>query len=154
MLSRLLAAAGGAGGLASLALPYALVSGGTLGLDLSEEAYTPFGLAQLLADAGKDPTAIYVLIGLVVVGSTLALAGALADRRLALGGGVVQGLAAAAFAYGATTEGSQSFVLGLGQLDLTLLTGLFVLAVASVVSLASLPLDALSMEGLSTPSES
>lgn len=144
MLWRLSALAGGVGGFASLALPYALVSGGTLGLDLREESHTLFELARLVADAGEDPQLLYLLIMVVVAGSTLALVGALLGRWVAFGGGLLQGASAALFAYGATTQGSQTFLFGLGQVDLTLQVGVFVLAGASVLSVASLPVGTLS----------
>lgn len=140
MLWRLAAGAGGAGGLGSLVLPYALVSGGTLGITVTEDEYTLFGLAQLLQDAGEDPQMVYALAVVIVVGSALALAGAFVSSWLAGGGGLLQVGGAVAFAYGATTEGSQTFFYGLGNLDVTLEVGVFVLAVAGVVSLASVPL--------------
>lgn len=143
MLWRLAAAAGGAGGLASLALPYAHVTSSALGLDLQEGTYTLFGLAQLLADAGEDPQMVYLLAVAIAVGSALALVGAAVHRWVAFGGGLVQGGSAAAFAYGATTEGSQTFLFGLGEVDVALAVGVFVLAAASVASLVALPLGAL-----------
>lgn len=143
MLWRLAAAAGGVGGLASLALPYARVSGGALGIDLEEGTYTLFGLAQLLADMGEDPQLVYLLAAAIAVGSVLALVGAFVHRWLAFAGGLVQGGSAAAFAYGVTTEGSRTFLLGLGEVDVTFEVGVFVLAAASVVALAALPLGAL-----------
>lgn len=140
MLSRLTGVLGGAAGLASLLLPYALVTGGALGIDLSEESHTLFELAQLLADAGEDPQMVYLLIVAIVVGSALAIAGAVSTSWLSAIGGLVQVGAAGAFAYAITTEGSQTFLYGLGQIDAQLMIGAFVCAAAGLVSLASLPL--------------
>ena len=151
MLWRLAAAIGGAGGLASLALPYAHVTSGTLGLSVSEESYTLFGLAQLLADAGKDPQMVYLLALVIGVASALALVGAVTSSWLAAIGGLLQGLAAGAFAYSAT--GTRTFLFGLGQAEVTLETGLFVLAAASVITLACLPLRTLTATLASSPSE-
>lgn len=141
MLWRLLAAAGGVGGLASLAFSYALVAGGVIGVELQEKPYTLFQLARLLEDVGNDPQMVYLLIIVIVVGSTLALVGAAVSSWLAFVGGVVQGGAAAAFAYESTAQGSQTFLLGLAQTDLSLEIGLFILAAASLLSLASLPVS-------------
>lgn len=138
MFWRIPALVGGAGGLASLALPYALVTGGVLGVDVREETYTLLGLARLLEDSGNDPETVYLLAALVVVGSTLALAGAFLRGSVAFVGGLVQGAAAAAFWYGATAEGSRTFFHGLAQVEMTPETGFFVLVVASLVSLSSL----------------
>lgn len=139
MLWRILALLGGAGGLASLALPYALVTGGVLGLDVQRERYTLFGLARLLRETGTDPQLVYLLALLVAVGSTVALVGASASSGAAFVGGLVQGAAAAAFAYGVRAEGSRTFLYGLSQLDVTPETGFYLLAVAALVSLSSLP---------------
>lgn len=138
MLWRIAAAAGGAGGLGSLLLPYAHVSGGTLGVDVTEGTYTLFQLAQLMEDAGEDPTMIYVLVGVIVVGSLMALIGAFVQHYLAAGGGVVQGGAAGAYWYGITQEGSQEFLAGLGQMDASIEFGFFVLVAACVVAISSI----------------
>lgn len=143
MLWRIPALVGGAGGLASLAIPYALVTGDVLGVDVQEEQYTLFGLARLLEDTGNDPQMVYLLVVLVAVGSTMALIGAFASSSVAFGGGIVQGGAAAAFAYGVLAEGSRTFFYGLGQLDMTFETGFYALAVAALVSLSSLPVKVL-----------
>ena len=137
MLWRIVAAVGGAGGFGSLLLPYAHVRGGALGIDLQEGTYTLFELARAVEDAGNDPTAIYALAVAVVVGSTLALVGALVHHYLAGAGGLLQGGSAAAYWYGIQTEGSQTFLVGLGQMDATVEVGFFVLAGAAVVSLAA-----------------
>lgn len=138
MLWRIAAAAGGAGGLGSLLLPYAYVTGGALGVDVTEGTYTLFQLAQLLEDAGEDPTMVYVLAGVIVVGSVMALIGAFVQHYLAAGGGVVQGGAAGAYWYGLAQEGSQEFLLGVGQMDASIEFGFFVLVAASVVSVSSI----------------
>lgn len=138
MFWRIPALVGGASGLASLALPYALVTGGVLGVDVREETYTLLELARLLEDSGNDPETVYLLAALVVVGSTLAVVGAFLRSSVAFVGGLVQGTAAAAFWYGAAAEGSRTFLYGLAQVEMTLETGFFVLAVASLVSLSSL----------------
>lgn len=137
MLWRVPAAVGGVGGLVSLALPYAVVTGGTLGVDLHRGSYTLVGLADLLREAGRDPTGVYVVGLLVAVGSVLALVGALTRGGVAVGGGLVQGVAAAAFAYGVTTSGSASVLLGLGRMEVHLTTGFFVLVAATVVTAAT-----------------
>lgn len=134
MLWRIIAAIGGLGGLGSLALPYAYVTSSFAGLEMDEGAYTLFELAQLIADAGNDPTMIYGLAVVIVFGSAVALAGALAFHHLAAAGGIVQGAAAAGYWYGIQQEGSQSFFAGLGQVDATVEVGFFVLAAAAVVS--------------------
>lgn len=108
MAWRILSLFGGLGGLGSLVLPYALVSGGVLGLDLREEPYTLFELARLLERAGNDPRMVYLLAFLVLVGSTMVLVGSVAGSSIALAGGFVQGGAAAAFAYGVTAKGSKT----------------------------------------------
>lgn len=141
MLWRIPPVIGGAAGFASLVLPYALVAGGALGLDFREEPHTLFELARLLEQAGNDPRMVYVLAFLVVVGSTMALVGSIAGGGIAFAGGLVQATAAAAFAYGVTTKGSETFLLGLGQVDASLETGFFVLVVAGGASMAALPLD-------------
>lgn len=141
MLWRIPPVIGGAAGLVSLVLPYALVAAGALGLDFREEPSTLFELARLLEQAGNDPRMVYVLAFLVVVGSTMALVGSISGGGIAFAGGLVQVAAAAAFAYGVTTKGSETFFLGLGQVDASLETGFFVLVVAGVASMAALPLD-------------
>lgn len=138
MIWRIPALVGGGGGLASLALPYARVTGGVLGVDVQEETYTLLGLARLIEDTGNDPEMVYLLAGLVVLGSTVALVGAVVRSVVAAVGGLVQGVSATAFWYGATAEGSRTFLYGLGQMDMTLEVGFFVLVAASVVSLSSL----------------
>lgn len=135
MLWRILAAIGGLGGLGSLVLPYAHVTSSFGGLEVDEGAYTLFELAQLLEDAGKDPTMIYGLAVVVVFGSAVALVGALAYHHLAGVGGVVQGGAAAAYWYGIQSEGSQTFFAGLGQVDATVEVGFYVLAAAAAAAL-------------------
>lgn len=137
MLWRVPAVAGGAGGLLSLGLPYAVVTGSTLGVSVTQGAYTLPALAAFLRDAGQDPTGVYVVGLLVVVGSTLAVAGALTRPAVAVGGGLVQGLAAAAFAYGVLTSGSTSVLVGLGQFEANLATGVSVLAASSLVTAAT-----------------
>lgn len=137
MFWRFPALVGGVSGLASLALPYSRVTGGVLGVDVQEETYTLLGLARLLEDTGNDPEMVYLLAGLVVLGSTVALVGAVVRSVVAAIGGLVQGVSATAFWYGATAEGSQTFLYGLGQMDMTLEVGFFVLVTASVVSLSS-----------------
>lgn len=137
MVWRIASLLGGASGLSSLLLPYALVSGGVLGVPVQAEPYTLIELASLLADAGEDPQMVYLLILLIVVGSTMAVIGAVSRRSIAILGGLVQGIAAVAFAYGATMEGSRTFFYGLSQLDLSLELGFFVLVIASSVSLSA-----------------
>lgn len=137
MLWRSVSLLGGVGGFVSLLLPYALVSGGVLGVAVRAEPYTLFELAGLVADTGNDPRMVYLLVVLVVVGSTLAFIGAVTRRAIAIGGGLVQGVAAAAFAYGATTEGSQTVLYGLSQLELSFEAGFFLLVIASSVSLST-----------------
>lgn len=144
MVWRILSLIGGLGGLVSLALPYALVSGGVLGLDLREKPYTLFELAGLLERAGNDPQMVYLLAFLILVGSTMVLVGSVAGSSIAFAGGLVQAGAAAAFAYGVTTKGSKTFLHGLGQVDASLETGVFVLAVAGVASMAAAPLELIS----------
>jgi hypothetical protein len=144
MLWRIVAAVGGAGGLGSLLLPYAYVTGGALGIDLQEGTYTLFELARAVEDAGSDPAAIYGLAVAIVVGSTLALVGAVVHHYLAGAGGLVQGGSAAAYWYGIQTEGSQTYLAGLGQMDATVEVGFYVLAGAAVVSIAALVVGALS----------
>ena len=147
MLWRIVAAAGGAGGLVSLLLPYAYVTGGALGIDLREGTYTLFELARAVEDAGNDPTAIYGLAVAIVIGSTLAVVGALVHHYLAGAGGLLQGGSAAAYWYGIQTEGSQTFLVGLGRMDATVEVGFWVLAGAAAVSLAALLLGALTRGG-------
>lgn len=137
MTWRIVSLLGGAGGFVSLLLPYALVSGGVLGLAVQEEPYTLLALAGLLADAGRDPQLVYLLVVVIVVGSTIAVLGAGTRRVIVLGGGLLQGTAAGAFAYGATVEGSRTFFYGLSQLDLTFETGFVVLVIASGVSVSA-----------------
>lgn len=149
MLWRIAAATGGAGGLGSLLLPYAYVTGGALGVDLTEGTYTLFELARVVEDAGNDPTMIYVLAGVIVLGSAMALIGAFVQQYLAAAGGVVQGGAAGAFWYGLQQEGSRTFLAGLGQMDASVEVGFVVLVAAAVVSVASLLLWALT--GLLVP---
>jgi len=144
MLWRIAAAAGGAGGLGSLLLPYAYVTSGALGIDLREGSYTLFELARAVEDAGNDPTAIYGLAVLVAVSSTVVLVGALVSYYLTGFGGLMQGGAAAAYWYGVQTEGSRTFLAGLGQMDTTVEVGFVVLVLAAVASLASLLLGAVS----------
>lgn len=143
MLWRIAAAAGGAGGLGSLLLPYAYVTGGALGVDVTEGTYTLFQLAQLVEDAGNDPTMIYVLAAVIVVGSVMALIGAFVQHYLAAAGGVVQGGAAVAYWYGINEEGSQEFLAGLGQMDASIEIGFFVLVAASVVAISSILIRAI-----------
>lgn len=144
MLWRVLSLIGGLGGLVSLVLPYALVSGGVLGLDLREKPYTLFELARVLEQAGNDPRMVYLLAVLVLVGSTMVLVASLAGSSVAVAGGLLQGGAAAAFAYGVTMKGSKTFLLGLSQIDASLETGFFVLVVAGVASMAAAPVDLIS----------
>lgn len=137
MLWRITAAAGGVAGLASLVFPYAMVTGGTLGVELHRGRYTLVELASLLREAGRDPTGVYVVALLVVVGSAVAIGGALTRGGLAVGGGLVQGVASVAFTYGILTAGSGSFLLGLGRTDAQLEVGVFVLAAATLVTLST-----------------
>lgn len=141
MFGRLAAAAGGVAGLASLALPYALVTGSALGFTAEEESYTLLGFAQLLADAGRDPGVVYALAAAIAVGSALALAGAVASRWLALVGGILQGGSAAAYLYGVATQGVWTFLVGFAQFTVRPEQGVYVLAVGAALSLASLPLS-------------
>lgn len=135
MLWRIAAAIGGVGGLGSLLLPYAYVKSNFGGVEFDEGAYTLFELATLMEDAGNDPTAIYVLAGVIIFGSAVALAGALAYYHLAGAGGLVQGGAAGAYWYAIQTEGTQTYLLGLGQVDATVEVGFFALVAAAAVSL-------------------
>lgn len=151
MLWRIAAVAGGAGGLGSLLLPYAYVTGGTLGIDVTEGTYTLFQLAQLVEDAGNDPTMIYVLAAVIVVGSVMALIGAFVQHYLAAAGGVVQGAAAAAYWYGIQQEGSREFLAGLGQMETSIEYGFFVLVAASVAAISSFLIRLLA--GLLIPDE-
>lgn len=135
MLWRIVAAAGGLGGLGSLLLPYAYVTSSFGGIEMDEGAYTLFELAQLIEDAGNDPTMIYGLAVVIVFGSAVALVGALAFHHLAAAGGLVQGGAAAAYWYGIQSEGTQTFFAGLGQVDATVEVGFYVLVAAAAASL-------------------
>ena len=135
MLWRIVAAVGGLGGLGSLALPYAYVRSSFGGVQMDEGTYTLFELAQLVEDAGSDPTMIYGLAVVIVFGSAVALVGALAFHHLAVAGGLVQGGAAAAYWYGIQSEGTQTFFAGLGQVDATVEVGFYVLVAAAAVSL-------------------
>lgn len=148
MLWRIPAGIGGAGGLASLVLPYALVTGGTLGIGLREESYTLLGLARLIANNGGDPTAVYAIALLVVVGSTVALLGAATRPIVVAVGCVLQGVATVGFVYGALTRGSRTILFGLGQIELSLELGVYVLAVAT-----SLTLGALLIRGLESAAD-
>lgn len=141
MLWRISSLIGGVAGLASLVMPYALVSGGVLGLDLRKKAYTLFELARLLERTGGNPRILYLLGFLVVVGSTMALVGSLAHSSIAFVGGLAQGGTAAVFAYGVTTRGAKTFLLGLSEVDASLETGVFVLLAAGIASMAAPALD-------------
>lgn len=151
MLWRLPALVGGAAGLGSLFVPYALVTGDVLGIQVGRETYTLYELADLLEQAGSDPEGVYVILLLVIVGSTIALVGSFVKTWLAFAGGVVQGAAAAAFAYGATAEGSQQFFQGLAQMDMYFETGFTILVVAAILSMVTLPLKWLT--GMMRPPE-
>lgn len=141
MFGRVAAAVGGGVGLASLALPYARVTGSALGFTAGDETYTLLGFAQLLADAGRDPQVIYALAAAIAVGSALALAGAVAGRWLALVGGILQGGSAVAFLYGVATRGVWTFLVGFAQFRVTPELGVYVLAAGAALSLVSLPLS-------------
>lgn len=143
MLWRIPSLLGGAGGLASFLLPYALVTGSGPGPDVGRQFLTLFELAKLLENAGNDSGVVYVLGFLIFVGSTMALVGAVAQSSMALGGGLIQGGTAVAFAYGLTTRGTPAVLFGLGRIDATLETGFFVLAGASALSVLAWPLDLL-----------
>lgn len=79
---------------------------------------------------------VYFLI-LLVVGLPMAVIGAVSRRSITIAGGLVQGVAAVAFAYGATTKCPRTFLYGPSQLDLALEPGFFVLVIASGVSLSA-----------------
>lgn len=136
MLWRIAAAAGGLGGIGSLLLPYAYVTKSFAGMGVDEGAYTLFELATLVEDAGNDPTAIYVLAGVIFVGSAIALVGALAFHHLSGAGGVIQGVAAGGYWYAIQAEGTQTYLMGLGQVDATVEVGFIVLVAAAAASLA------------------
>lgn len=123
---------GGAGGviaLFSLILPYIKVSGTVLGKEVISGDFTLLNLLDLLRQLNQNLTGLYIIIGLIVIGSILALAHP--------SGGMLQLLGCLLFGYGVMSEGvSMKILFGLAELNTQFHYGYYLAIIASVTTLA------------------
>lgn len=142
MIGRFVRGAGGAVGLASLALPYGQLTSTAFGFTAGYESYTLVGLAQFLRDTGQTPWLVYAVALAAVVGSLLSLLSVRDDRWWAFVGGVLQGTGAASFVVLGSLGGLVSFAFGFASFSVQPEVGVMVLGVASFLSLVGIVVEA------------
>ena len=82
--------ASGVLGLLGLVLPVVDVEVTAIGVQIATTTLTVWELADVAETAGHDPTGVYVLIGVIAIGSVVALLGAARSYRLAAIGVLLQ----------------------------------------------------------------